>query len=242
MIITQDLEDKSIFIGDIVVDDRKSLIELRDFLMQYNNGKLETYKVISTVDANNSSDLYSFRSLLEFGYFREGNKLVHQYLLDNFSKESSDDYCGYRRDNIYSVYLNSILLFSSLLGELDSTGYDTVVQKFVGTGIYNCHSFGEMWPICSMKLATSYLKKLDSFSYNETKILRELEKLRLMDLKAFRTALKLGIIRYEINRKITKEEYSNRSTFRGVSVREAEQIIYNNIVILGEKHHVLSPR
>ena len=68
MIITQDLEDKSIFIGDIVVDDRKSLIELRDFLMQYNNGKLETYKVISTVDANNSSDLYSFRSLLEFAY------------------------------------------------------------------------------------------------------------------------------------------------------------------------------
>ncbi len=235
MIITQSLKDKKIYVGEIVVKDKYGLKEVRDFLMKYSNDKLETYKVIGICDDNGSCDLYSFRSLLNFGYLREGGALIHQYPVDDCLDDSTDECCAYRRDKIYSVFLNSILIFSSLLGDLDGSGFEPVVQSFIGTGIINCHSFEEVWPRCSRNLATKRDSQLSKYPDHARDFFRLMEEIRLNDLKAFRTVLKEGLIHYQIDRAIPKEVYTDHKTFSGITCLDLEQIMCNNELILGEK-------
>lgn len=211
MIITQDTEN-TLLIGKINVKRRDELKELRDDLI--NREDTNNYQ-ISTKEG-----LASFESILKTGYTREGSTLLNQYITS-----INGDECEYTKKTIQSIYLNSILLFTSLLGELDSTNYNEIAQQFIGKGIINCMPFENIWTKYSAAMVEKALE-----TYKE-KDKRDLNAWKRYDLKMFRLALKEGIITYD-----TEAQY-DFSKIIGVGSRgyaqDMKELSINNTVILG---------
>lgn len=206
MIITQD-KQKNLLCGDIVVKDREILKEIRDCLIQ-NRADLPNYKI-------STEELAGFRSLLDVGFLREDNHLIHKYITAQY-----DDDCYYTREVIHCVHLNSILLFTSLLGELDATHYDSLGQQFIAKGIIKCVPFEQLWLECFQNMVAYYSEPI-------------INKIRLQDLKAFRKVLALGVIDYEVSQQISPLEMK-RQVIKGLTSADLSQLEVNNAVILGD--------
>lgn len=205
MIITID-KDENICIGDLKVKKREELKEFRDYLMNesFGKGKFSTYKILSDVNKSTLSDLFVP------GSFKKGDALVvHKEL----ASSSQDEICEYNEKVISSYYLNSILIFTSLLGEIDSSSVSPIAQKFIQNGIFRCDSFDKIWEKCSREI-------LDKGSKN--------------DLIAFKAALEGtdSAICYDVSRVISKEESQHGGVMRGVDANALNQIHCNSKILL----------
>lgn len=220
MIITQDTEN-TLLVGKLKVKRRDELKELRDELI--NREDINNYQ-ISTQEG-----LASFKSILKTGYIREGNTLMNQYITS-----STGDDCEYIKEKIQCTYLNSILLFTSLLGELDATNYNEIAQQFIGKGIIHCMPFENLWPKCSSTMVEQALE-----SYKE-KGQKSLNAWKRHDLKMFRLALTEGIISYDV---VTKYDFSK---IIGVGSchfsKDMKELSINNTAILGDNSIFIKAR
>ena len=207
MIITYD-KDRNFLIGDLVVKKKKELKEFRDCLMNgsFGDEKVPAYRILS--DVNKST----FRDLFRSGSFRKDDTLVLHMELNS---DSSDEICEYNEKIIASYYLNSILIFTSLLGEIDKSSVRPIAQQFIEKGIFRCDSFEHIWKKCSSAL---------------------LEQGSKYDLIAFRAALKEPnpTISYEISRIITEEESKHGGIFKGFDNKALDQIKFNSEILLGD--------
>ncbi len=205
MIITQD-KDKNILIGNLEVLDQDGLKEIRDHLMQYRTD-LANYE-------RTMEDLTGYRSVLSTDYVKKGNLLVHNFINEDVVDEDFDQ-CSYTKETFASNFLNTILISTSLLGELDASGLDHVARQFIGAGIYRCVPLEVIWEACSNDLYFNRKKQ----NY---------------DWRAFQNLLKLGLISYHIAEKISKEQI-NRSTLITGNCEDLQQIKINSDILLGNR-------
>ena len=73
-----------------------------------------------------------------------------------------------------------------LIGELDVSKFDRITKQFVNTSIIKYTLFHFIWKFCSRNLTIPSTQALN--------------RIKVEDLKIFRTALKLGIIQSQIDR------------------------------------------
>lgn len=213
MIITFD-KDKNILIGDLVVENKAELKEFRDYLMNdsFQNEKIPTYRVLSNVNKS------TFRDLFRSGSFRKDDTLVVHKMLDYNSR---DDICEYNEKIIASYYLNSILIFTSLLGEIDKSSVKPLAQQFIQHGIFRYDSFDKIWKVCSRRI---------------------LERGNKSDLIALRVAFEEPdpIIRYEVSRVISEDESKHGGFLRGLDINALNQINCNSEILLGNNSLIKS--
>lgn len=220
VIITQDNE-KNILFGELnVVEEKKEEFKaVRDYLMKHSND-LGHYQVVD-------KDLSGFCSLLNAGYTRVPNTDVLRY---QEIKSKFGDECDYERIDYHSVYLNSILLFTSLLNDLNVSNYDEIAKQFICNGIYYTAPINEIWNDCSQKMTD-----LNSF-------LNRNKETYLGDLKAFRAAIKEGYIRYDIIEKISPQQQRGHAIFGAGDLQSLNQIEVNNTLIHGNNHYLKKQR
>ena len=96
-----------------------------------------------------------------FSYDRENQLLIDRYrsAITNFDNNALIVY-----DEVYYInkYVNSILIFNSLLGEFDYNSYKgsdinnkNMINYFIKYGIFRLDSFDRVWPISSAKILES---------------------------------------------------------------------------------------
>lgn len=208
MIITQD-KDKNINFGNLVVCNKDGLKEVRDYFMQYRSDiDCKTY------DYSIEKNLSSFSSILPRGYFRVGNTIVHNNICGKNSDLDGDVQCDYDREVYSCNYLNTILIATSLLGELDASNFDFIVKQFVGNGIIYCSNIDKVWPKCSKNM---------HFNKKET----------VKDLRVLRELLKMKIISYEIEEQYSKEKF-NGVNFKNFHCQDLESLRINSDILLGK--------
>lgn len=213
MIITYD-KDRNFLIGDLVVKKKEELKQFRDSLMNgsFGDEKVPVYRILSNV---NKSTLREF--FRDDSFRKDDTLVVHKEL----NSDSDDEICEYNEKIIASCYLNSILIFTSLLGEIDKSSVRPIAQQFIENGIFRCDSFDSIWEKCSKEL---------------------LEQGSKSDLIAFRAALEEPdpTISYEISRVITEEESRHGGFIRGFDNRALDQIKFNSEIFLGNNFLVKS--
>ena len=214
MIITTD-QDHNFLVGDIILKDKDGLTEIRDFLLQ-DNKELENFK--STVIV-----LKEFQPFVPLSYPKK-QVLIQQYVTP-FSCLNGN----YLKKFIYCANLNSILLFTSLIGELEKSNsqYSEYAKDFIWSGIIKNVPFSTIWEECSKNLITPCTPAQD--------------RMRKQDLKVFRTALQLNLIQYQIDQIIEAdklEDYISKRYF--LNQREAfyneQQIAINNALLKKNKN------
>lgn len=144
-ILTMD-ENGSLLIGHLEVKNVEYLTKLRDVLMKCNN---QTFSVSERrTGCANGIDIPSVEVINDMIVTRR-----------NFREEYVKTFYDER---IYqSLYLNSILIFTSLLGELDESKYGKVSREFIKCGIFKLLPLSQIWSICSIAL----FKNKDSQDY-----------------------------------------------------------------------------
>ena len=179
----------SIYVGKIVVNDPEVLRNGCNELLK-NSKEIDTFKVVK------SEPLGGFESLISTRPIRDGEKMIYH----DVTRRYGNDECEYIKKEVEYLRLNSILLFISLLGELDSTYYDEYAQDFVAKGIINYKPFDQIWKQCSgnmvMKVVEEY-KRLESEDISKS-LKKAYLRLKKLDLKTFRSVLQSGVITYEI--------------------------------------------
>lgn len=210
MIITQD-KDKNILIGELKVRDYEGLKDIRDGLMQYNK-ELSNYQI-------KTEYLYGAKDTLQTGYSKEGNKLIHR----NIVSIRFGNGCRYMQEKINNTYLNSILIFTSLLNELNPSEYDEITKQFINQGIINVSPIDKIWNTCIKDMTT----------YNNSEEIKNKKK----DFLALCAAFKLGIIAYEVVYKIPKSEQNEHFAFQGITIDELHEIAANTSIILEYDRH-----
>lgn len=207
MIITVD-KYNNIKIGDFVIKDKEELKKCRDFLMNesFEGDKLPTYRVLSDIDRITSVDFFKAGS-----FAKDDNLVIHEEL----NCDSDVGLCSYNEKVISSYFLNSILIFTSLLGEINKSSVSPIAQQFIENGIFRYDSFENIWKDCSKNL----LKRKSKY-----------------DLIAFRAALEepSPMISYEISRVISGDESRHAGFFRGLDFNALNQIKYNSKILLGD--------
>lgn len=205
MIIT--IGDKeNLLQGSIVVLDKDKLKEYRDsLLIEDYNGMDPNYGVVmSRTGLVSLGDTY-------IGSYRDGNYLVRNFnFVADYYEEAIGDFTFYYDKKIIGCrHLNSILLFNSLLGELDSYYLDPLALEFSKVGIFNISSFENVWH----DNASNLLKK-DNID----------------DLKAFRFALQSGILKYSVEDCWMKEEILHMNILKKLGV-DLQTVIANSKII-----------
>lgn len=208
MIITQD-KNKNIMLGNLKVTDRKGLLEVRDYLLK-SKKELGHYK-------REFEQLSGFKSILNDGYSKEGNHLVFREITSNYH-----DDCDYTKETYTCIYRNSILLFTSLLNDLDVSRYDEIAQQFIIQGIIKVAPFESIWSTCARDMAT--IRNLDE------------RKLKLKDLSAFRAALKSGCITYQVEEEIKRADQNH--VRYSMFAKNGKEIVPNNTLILGDNSYI----
>lgn len=176
------LGKNDIKIGNLVVQDKNELIELRNNLMCGSKELgLKSYSLISrnpkVAVGNIPIDMFD----------RDGNDLIRK---KDFYPSVYDVNTGWLFDYIEDVirfrFLNSVLVFNSLLGELDTSSMWDIPQQFVAKGIIRVSSLQDIWNDC-----------VDSFLLKSSKF----------DLLVFQTALKENLIHYDIQQELGVKEF-----------------------------------
>ena len=203
-IITQDC-DKNLMSGDLVVNDVEKLKKIRDHLMRYS---IDNYKVsqqsFKVLDSYNVSKLP----------MREEDRLIFNQLVYSpiFRGNMSDSsYCS--REMYQSNYLNTILIATSLLGNLDGSNLDNIAQYFIATGIIRYLPIEQIWTLSSKNMYKDFSQAN-------------------VDLFKFCELLQKGIISYKVDKKVSKEELNRREVV--LKLTNSKQIEINSNILLGE--------
>lgn len=210
------IQPKTIICGnlEIVEEKRDEVQSVRDGLMSSEKG-LGNYKITE-------KDLYGFHSLLKTGYSRKINTdtLIYQEI-----KSKNEDECDYEKKEYQSIYLNTILLLTSLLNDLDASKHDEIAKQFIYNGIYKVAPIEKIWESCSKKM-TDFNSEINRAT-------------KLRDLKAFRAALKIGYIRYNIIDQIEPSDSRFQDFYKNIAATNINAISINNALILGDKQHLI---
>lgn len=173
------LEDKkgNLLQGNIVVSDKKKLIDFRNQLLEETDDNFE-FVVPRT-------SLVSFGSEESEGVFSKNGLLVRNF---NFVPDYIDNNsCVYdfEREVIACRHLNTILLLSSLLSVYDRYYVSKIGLDFYKAGIFDVSSFEQTWK-----------------QYRNNLLLKD----NSSDLDAFRNAFDCGCIKYDVHDSWLKEE------------------------------------
>ena len=190
------LEDnkKNIVLGNISVLNRDELRELRDGLIRIGFDDI-VYEERCTF-----SDLFKSDYVPNYS---------NGSLVKKVSKKIDGNVVFYNSVETYNKYLNSILLFSSLLGELDINNYDEIITKlFIWHGIMKYDSFDKVWATCSKNLL-----KLDE---------------NHPDFQAFQFAFSDNLICFDILSKLSVKECMDKGILKGMNIDELKQFGYNS--------------
>ena len=239
-IIINNEADNSISVVELKVQDKDCLREIRNRLLKYGIFDKEC-NLLDNYILLHSKEAVSFSKLLTTGYSDCGKFLIRQHI-NSIDKET--DICDYTKDVYYCTHLNSILLFSSLLGELDVfeyCKYSDLVKQFIANGIIKCSNFYDIWQTCSNSLVnfgsrlereSDFAKIKDTFKLtsNDSKLFNSIKK---DDLYIFRTVLKSGLLCYDVIDSYSAS--SNESNFRGFTAKDIQQINVNTAILLGDK-------
>ena len=215
-IYTGDMKN-GIHVGQIVVNNSA---ELKEFC----NGLLKNVEEFENFREIKSEPLGGFESLIPTRPIRVDEKIIYYDIIRRYGH----DECEYIKREIEYLKLNSILLFNSFLGELDSTYYDVYAQDFVAKGIINYKPFNQIWEQCSSNMVNQIVDeyKRKNVEGINSKLKKARFRLRKLDLLAFRFALKNGMISYQTDDKL------NHVQARLVN---GMQIETNNIILLDDE-------
>ena len=142
-IVTTD--GNNIIFGHLKIKNKEDLKEFRDYLMKMFE--------VSRKKSCTTSDLF------QPGYYLgKNNDIVKKEYRDSFDLDGVK-YIEYDEIHFYSKYLNSILIFNSLLGEIDIDNYDLIMTKlFIEEGIFKYDSLDNIWESCSVNLLNNKKK------------------------------------------------------------------------------------
>jgi hypothetical protein len=144
-IFTMDDND-NLLIGHLEVKDVENLTKLRDVLMKCN---AHTFNLTEhRTGCANGIDIPRVEVFNDVIVTRS-----------NFREEYIKTF--YDERSYQSLYLNSILIFTSLLGELDESKYGNVSRQFIKRGIFKLLPLSQSWSKCSKEL----FKNKDSQDY-----------------------------------------------------------------------------
>ena len=210
-IITQD-KNKNILVGSLNVTDEKGLLDVRDFLMK-SKRDLKHY-------SREIEKAYGFRSLLTEGYSRDGNKLVYCEIGDGYKDE-----CEYTKERFEFKYLNSILIFNSLLNDLDASKYDEIAKEFINNGIIKVSPLNKIWNSCAFDMTNIESEKNIA--------------IKLADLKTFRAAISSGLITYKIEERYTKDSQLGHYILKGKVPDKLQNVTINNTLLLEDNRYLV---
>lgn len=204
LIITQD-RDKNLKYGNLVANDIQRLRKVRDSLVKNSSGNYNVYDDSIKL----SSCYHSTEKTVCHGDKLIYNGLVYTPIYNG--KMSNFSYCSRR---IYqSNYLNTILIATSLLGDLKNIHFDSPAQEFIDAGIIRCLELDQIWPLCSRKMYADFTQQN-------------------RDLVKFCELLKEGIISYEVVENVSKDELNGYGIFS--KLKNLRQIEVNSDILLGE--------
>lgn len=193
------LEDnqKNIVLGNISVLNVDELREFRDGLIKVG------YDDIIHKDRCTFKDLFSSDYVPNYS----NNSLVKRVL-----KGIDENVVFYDSIETYNKFLNSILVFSSLLGDLDINNYDEIITKlFIWYGIMKYDSFDKVWSTCSK----NFLKLGDNNP----------------DFQAFQFAFANDLISFDVLSRLSVKECMDKRILKGMHMDELKQISYNSQLI-----------
>lgn len=199
----------NIVVGNLTVSNESELLAFRDALIKH--GYDESVSLKTTFD-----------DLFEQGYYCDTTQssFVTKYFLDYECLPDGNGMVTYKNNVITNHYLNSILIFSSLLGNLDSEKYDEIITKsFIESGIFKLDSFEKIWPAC----LDNIIKNNELSLYYEHKF--------SADYLALKFALVEGLISYNVLSEISRKDISKLGALKGISVKELQQIINNSMLL-----------
>ena len=197
-------DGNNILFGLLEVKNKKELKEFRDYLV----GDFDVFNKKSCT----TSDLFQ-----PGFYLGKNNDIVKRKSVDSFELDGVE-YVDYDEIHFYSKYLNTILIFNSLLGEIDKDNYDLIMTKlFIDEGIFKCDSLDNVWRTCIANLL-------------EDKRNHELDGELPYDYTAFKCAIDYGTIEYNVG---DDEIYSRKnsqftSIFRSFDKNQLDEIMNNS--------------
>ena len=206
IIITFD--NHKVMLGKLILDKKEELKKYRDFLMN-------EYRVRSS-EKMSIADLYR----PEFFVDTDCNCLCTK---EKTGSQVIDgvDYITYLRKEYYNEYINSILIFNSLLGELDQSHYSNKITKaFIENGIYKYDSLDKIWDICSNRV------------FHEDEVRVEKFHKRSNDYLALRCALDSGDIYYNVIASIPYDDLQKMKLLRGMDTSTLRQLVCNSKILL----------
>lgn len=206
LIVTQDKE-KNLMLGILRIGDIEELKKIRDSLMHYS--KDSSNYIITT-----TAEKASLQSILQSGFIREGDDLIYKGLFSSPFVVEDPEFCEYTQSKYHFNYLNTVLIITSLLRELDATNYDALTKTFIGYGVIRCLPIELMWPLASENLYSDFNSKN-------------------LDLMEFLKLLTNGIIYYDVLNKISKSDL-NHSHIRPALLQNLKQIEINSNLLLGD--------
>ena len=209
-IITYDDVDKFFFFGNLEVVRKKELKDFRDYLMK----DFRKYLPKNDKERLTSSDLFYSLS----NYSVDGNSLVHK-VGKGLVYVDGDEFVSYDKVHICNDYVNSILIFTSLLGELNIENYNDIAKLFIQYGIFRYDSFDKIWPICIK----------DILKDNK---LRESKGGHSPDYIALESALDDGVIYYDIT-----DTYSIKDTgfLKSIDKEKINGIVNNSKILIKKR-------
>lgn len=192
---------------DVNKEKKEELKEFRDYLM----GIFD----VSRKKSCTTSDLF------KAGYYLgKNNDIVKKEYCNSFDVDGVQ-YIEYNEYHFYSKFLNTILIFNSLLGEIDIDNYDLILTKlFIEEGIFKCDSLDNMWEKCLVNLLNDKRK-------NESN-----NKLPY-DYTAFKCALDDGVIEYTVGDKevFSRKDSQFTSIFRSFDKKQLDEIMDNSDIL-----------
>lgn len=230
MVVIVTYNNNGVYIGDVVVKDYDKLKELRDALLTINDGSIGIKKV------SEDFSLGGVSSVLNEGIFRKGNNLVFQNITKRF-----DDDCFYNRVVYKCLNLNSILMCTSLIGNIDINDYTGLVREFIRLGIVYCPSFDAFWEKYSNAVVSSVYNEIEK---KDIRDIEDFNKLLKKSLTFFRMLLEddeitgeKSIIGYDCKKlsSVNKSNFSDEelSKIKGTK-KNLDQFNVNNALLLGD--------
>ncbi len=203
-------DNSDIIIGNIEVVDRDNLKKFRDELIQSFVSKTRC-KLITLADL--------YRPGL---YYDSNNKVVKERHRSEISKFESDSEIVYDEVTYYNRFINSIMIFTSLLGELNINNFDNYLTKYlIMNGLFKYESFDKVWDKYSSIIIGKEQKSNEKYG----------DDVHCYDYGALRFAMDNGFIKYNIIDKIPFRS-SNDKMIKNISYRDIEQIMCNSKLLL----------
>lgn len=203
-------------VGNICVKKKEELKEFLDGLI-----KIGYYE--------SSSEQVTFGELFEKGYYCDvrSRSFISKMPID-FEDYDDGEIVTYRKNVIRNRYLDVILIFSSLLGELKAEDYDEIVTKmFIESGIFASKPLNEIWDVCLSRILRKNQKSLESTGKLSSEYI------------ALKMAFDEGIIQFE-GESLSEEEVSKRHFFKGISLSDLRRISRNSDFVFGPMNSGLS--